>query len=72
MAEKGLEEAGLGEEQQGWDKHPEDKLAACENDREAISDTTESYCRSSRKGFDFLGVGTHPCGLHTRYRKGRR
>lgn len=56
----------MGRGPAGWDKHPEDMLTVCKNGREAIPDTTELCCRARSKDSDFLGVGTHPCGLCAR------
>lgn len=33
---KGFEESWMGRVQEGWDKHPQDWLAACENGRKLI------------------------------------
>lgn len=49
-----MKKVGWGSVQEGWDKHPKDRLTACKNGREASPNTTEVYCRARSKDSDFL------------------
>lgn len=49
-----MKKVGWGRVQEGWNKHPKDRLTAWKNGREASSNTTEVYCRARSKDSDFL------------------